>query len=135
MAARFVSPSTGAVALPTGFNGLFQSFDISETVAIEDVTSFGANVYGASVSNATPIQRGSATGFVRTGAASMNPGWGTNTANMGGAATFTFETGSTLAGSYIVTEVASSEARNRGVTTCRWSFANSGEITTTWATS
>lgn len=135
MAVHHVKPLQGAVALPTGFGGVFRSFNLTESVASEDVTSYGAAVYGAFVHNGTPVLRGTVGGFVQTGAASTNPGFAANTDTDGAASTFTFETGTTLVGSCIITSLQTSHDRGRGAVPATWEIMNSGDMVATWASS
>lgn len=128
------------MVLPTGFNGVFQSYDYNERVATEDVTAYDSSAkYGAFVSNGTPVATASCSGFLIVGASNTSPGFNgagsTMTDNDGGAATFTVDTGTTLAGNFIVTEVSLSHARTRGAVSARWSLQNAGDITVTWASS
>jgi hypothetical protein len=108
--------------------------DVGESVATENVTSYGNDVYSANVSNATPDFTGSATGFARDSAASTNPGFGSNTNNVGGAGTITVATGTTLAGNLIISNLRLTGSRIRGAVGLAYNFLNSGDITTTWST-
>ena len=123
--------------MPTGFAGLFQSFDVNERVATEDVTAYGANVYGAFLSNGTPVQTVTVNGFGQHGAASSTPGFGGAGIldSDGSSATLTMDTGSTLVGSYIVTNIRATHSRVRGAVGISWELQNAGDITATWASS
>lgn len=133
MAKRHINVANGLVALPTGANGVFNAMDINETYAAEDTTVFGSGlVYGTKLTNGTPIQDVSVTGFANDGAATTTPGFGAMTAAGGGAATLTIDTGTTIAGNYVVTGIRTSVDRRRAGAPTVWSLASSGEITTTW---
>lgn len=131
MASHLVFPKTGAVALPSGSYGLFQSFDVDESVMTEDVTAYGIMAYGANATNGTPNQVVNVNGFAQAGASSTSPGFGDVSA--GAAATLTFETSTTMTGTYIVRRRRASHSRIRGAVSVSWEMLNGGDITTTWA--
>lgn len=139
MPAHYASPKTGAFSPPGSLGGVFQSFDVTESQALEEVTCFGAGVYGQFRGNGTPIQSLTVSGFVQTGASNANPGFGITGAacldSDGGTATLTFETATTLSGDYIVQEVRASVSRVRGAESATWTLRNATDISPTWAAS
>lgn len=135
MAYAKLAPKNGAVALPSGYGGTdFQSFTVTENQAHDDVTIYGTNVYGANLGNGTPIQSVSVIGFAGAHATGTQPGFA-STNGSGGAATFTLDTGVTLAGSYMVPEIKLTHARIRAAVTVEFQLLNSSDVTVTWATS
>lgn len=120
------------MALPTGFNGVFQSFSVNESQQKDDVTSYGTNVYGAYAFSGTPTQTVRANGFILVGASSTTPGFGGMT-SAGAAATITFDTTTTCAGTYGVENLEVAHDRRTGAAKGTWSLCNAGDITNTWA--
>lgn len=136
MAQRHINTKNGLITLPTGANGVFRSFEVNESYGAEDVTVYGsALVYGAYLTNATPIQTVTVNGFANHGASSTSPGFGAMTDHDGNSCTITYDTGSTLAGSYIVSGIRTSHDRSRAACPTVWSLMSSGDITTTWSAS
>lgn len=136
MALRHINTKNGLIVLPTGANGVFTSFEVDETMASDDVTVYGSGlVYGAFLTNGTPVQRVTATGFTQNGAASSSPGFGAMTAAAGGTATLTYDTGTTLAGTYTTSRIRTSHSRARAGCPTTWELMNSGDITATWSAS
>lgn len=136
MAKRHINVANGLVALPTGANGVFNSMNVNETYNPEDVTCFGSGlVYGERITNGTPIQDVTVTGFAQDGAATTTPGFGAMTTPAGGAATLTLDTGTTLAGTYCVSGIRTTVDRRRAGAPTEWVLASSGDITATWSAS
>lgn len=127
------NPKNGNITLPTGANGVFQSFTVDESQATEDVTVYGSanGAYGAFLGSGTPVQNVVVNGFVPTGA-SGNPGFGAMT-SAGGTCTATYDTSCTSAGIYILQSISLSHARNRGAVGCQWRLQNAGSNTTSFA--
>jgi hypothetical protein len=130
----YPNPANGAVALPTGYKCDFNSFGINETVAAESVLAYGTNIYDPWRSSGTPHQEISASGFARYGSSGETPGFGMVSPG-GGASTFTVDTGVTLAGNYVITDIRLGHSRSRAAVPLSYTGHNSGDITTTWPTS
>ncbi len=138
MAQRHINTKNGSITLPTGFAGVFQSFDVNESYAESDVTVYNTSLtYGQYLTNGTPIQRVTVNGFVQCGTTGMNPGFGQGTDSDGATAILNFDTTATqLTGSYIVTNLRTSHSRSRAGVPLVIELINSGDISSTnWATS
>lgn len=134
MAQRHINTKNGLVVMPTGANGVFSAFEVDETMAADDVSVYGSGlVYGAFLTNGTPVQRVTVNGFTQHGAATTSPGFGAMTDADGATATLTYDTGTTLAGSYITSRVRTSHGRARAGVPTTWEMMNAGDITATWA--
>lgn len=142
MAVSLLTPVAGAVALttvggtattPAAIVADFGSFDVTETQATESVAAYGAAVYDPHRGSGTPHQKISVGAFTKGHAANTSP-FGVLTA-AGGTATFTIDTGFTLGGTYVVSQVRLQHARIKAAIPLTFDMDNSGDITTTWATS
>lgn len=134
MALRYINQKNGAIALPTGLYGAFQSFSAEESQAVEDVTVYGASVYGAFLGSGTPTYTLEATGFIQVGSSTSTPGFGGMT-SAGAAATVTHDTGTTNAGTFVAENFRTMHDRRTGAEKGTWRLRNAGDITNTWASS
>lgn len=139
MASALLIPSNGAVVTPATFATAsdFGSFDVSEEQQGESVAAYGAAVYDPWRFSGTPHQQVTCAGFVRAHAANTQPFGATGglTSATGAAATFTADTGVTLAGTYGIQNFRMSHARLRAAVVGSWTLHNAGDVTTTWPTS
>ena len=87
------------------------------------------------VGSGTPGLSATVGGFLKKGAANTAPGLdGTGFAALGAAATFTYDTGCTYAGSVVVRRIRIMHARMRAVIPVTFEMVNAGDMTETWAT-
>ncbi len=134
MASKLIVQKNGAITLPTGAYGVFQSFTMTESQSIEDTTVYGSGVtYGSFTASGTPASRLRVNGFAQVASTTSSPGWGAMTST-GATCTVTFDTTSTVTGAYIVESIEVSHSRPSAVARATWSLANSGDLTISWAT-
>lgn len=135
MALGFPNPKNGAVAIAPSTASDFASYDYSESQAVESVAAYGAAVYDPFRASATPHASVSVAGFAKTGAVGVPPGFGaTGFTAAGGAATFTVDTGVTLTGNFVVSNIRLSHARLRAAVPLSYQLENAGDVTVTWPT-
>lgn len=136
MAEAYPDPTTGAVALPTGYGADFAGFDINESQQSESVACYGAANYDPHRGSGTPHQSISVTGFAKYGASGKSPGFSMSASPAaGGAATFTVSTGVSMAGSYVVSQIRLSHSRLRAAVPLTFQLENSSDVTITWPVS
>ncbi len=137
MASKLIVQKNGSITLPTGAYGVFQSYTMTESQSIEDVTSYlnvsgSTTTYGAFAASGTPTNRLRVNGFALVASTTSSPGWGAMTA-AGSACTVTFDTTSTVAGTYIVESIEVSHSRPSAAARATWSLANASDLTIAWA--
>ena len=136
MAATPICNKNGAVSLPSGFGMDSQAFTVRESQSTEDITPYGANVYSRNLGAGTPTMVVTASGWARKGAAGSSPGFGAmggTNGDVGASATFTFDTGCSLSGTFLVRDLSVGHSRIKAGAPVTIELLNGGDITTTWA--
>jgi hypothetical protein len=111
---------------------------IHESQASEDITAYQGTAYNIFLGTGSTRQDVTITGFPYKGVTASNPGFGSmnGTAGaLGGAATFTIDTGCTLTGSYIVDDLSMDHSRLVAGAKTSLALKPSTDITPVWATS
>jgi hypothetical protein len=139
MASALLTPSLGAVAAPATFGSAsdFGSIEMSEEQFGESVAAYGAAVYDPWRFSGTPHSQVNTTGFARAHASNTQPfgALGGMTSAGGAAATFTLDTGVTVAGTYGYRSVRLTHARLRAAVALQHEMHSTGDPTVTWPTS
>lgn len=141
MALTKIAGVGGTVALPTGFNGHFRSFDWDMSMPEAETTGFLDLGFASFVPVGGIRVTGSVQGVLTYDAASTQPfpdafGDGSglalgDLAGQVGTMTLTFITGCTLAFSGLINGLGGSRAEN-GVAECTWRYGSSGPLTVVW---
>lgn len=137
MAVALLFPAAGAIAYPASLAADFGSFEASQEQAGESVCAYGAATSDAWRGSGTPHLALSVAGFTKGHASASCPlgvAGGLFDAD-GAAATFTVDTGHTIAASCIVTGVRLMHARLRATIPFSSTLHQSGDETITWASS
>lgn len=133
MALGFPAGKDGAVVLPNGSASDFNSFQITETQAVESVAAYGGALYDPFRGSGTPHMTADVSAFAKIGASNTAPGFGVGTASPGGgSATFTAGVSTTLAGAVVIEKIQLSHSRVRAAVPLTFTMHNSGDVTTTW---
>ena len=139
MARRQIKSSLIAVVLPTGYNCEAESFNVTEEQPVEDTTPAGALKYSRHTGSGTPTMTVDVSGYATsTGTvAAHGPGFGVmalTNGDFGAAATFTYDTGTYITGSFVVKRITLSVARKVPGARVSFQLVNAGDPTVTWAT-
>ena len=133
MPESYPDPSNGAIVLHTSYSADFNSFELNESQPLESVAAYGVKIYDPFRGSGTPHLSATVGAFAKYGAATKNPGFGAYTADFdGGDATFTVDTGLTLAGKMVCGNIRLGHGRTRAVVPLTFNLDNGDDITTTW---
>lgn len=138
-----IQVTNGAVNLPTGFKLDVQTMRVHEHQAGTDVTSYPAiggtpTTYGVTRFTGTPMQDISVTGYPFKGApGGSNPFLGlmtvANGADLGTTATFQFDTGITVTGTYGVEDGVLDHSRIVAGARTTLAMRNTSDLVVSWA--
>ena len=141
MALTKIAGVGGTVALPTGFNGHFRSFDWDMSTPEAETTGFADLGFASFVPVGGIRVTGSVQGVLTFDAANTQPfpdafGDGSglalgDLAGLTGSTTLSFTTGCTLAFSANITGLGGSRPEN-GLSECTWRYGSSGALTVVW---
>ena len=141
MALTKIAGVGGTVALPTGFNGHFRSFDWNLSFPEAETTGFLDLGFASFVPVGGIRCTGSVQGVLTFDAAATQPfpdafadgsglGLG-DLAGLTGTTTLTYTTGCTLAFSANITGLGGNRPEN-GVGECAWQYGSTGPLTVVW---
>jgi hypothetical protein len=137
MAASLLLPANGAIAFPNSLAADFGSYDLTQEQGAESVCAYGAGTDDNWRGSGTPHLMANVIGFTKGHVATSGPigvAGGTYDAD-GAAATFTVDTGHTVAASCLVQSMRVSHARLRAAIPFTATLHQTGDATVTWATS
>lgn len=133
MALHRVGGINGTVAMVTGHNADWAGFSVDSEQDIDNDTAYG-DAAVSKIGNGLPEISVTANGFLRAGAALSAPGHGAITA-AGGAATFTYDTGCSVSGTFIVRRISTGNGRRTPASPMQIRLEGDGALTETWAVS
>lgn len=137
MSASLLVPSAGAIAYPASMVSDFGSFEVSQDQSAESVCAYGAATDDAWRGSGTPHLSFSVAGFTKGHAAATSP-LGTTGSLFdadGAAATFTVDTGHTIAVNCMVAGVRLMHARLRATIPFTSTLHQTADAVLTWASS
>jgi hypothetical protein len=117
----------GAVSMPTGHAADFQTFDVTETMPVVDITKCGdTGAYSRAKGTGTSTMIVTAGGYFN----GSDVGFGDANVD-GAAATFTLNSGDTIAGTFVVSQIRVGYNRTAGILPVSFQLQNNGNVTTT----
>lgn len=141
MAKTKITGIASSVSLPTGFNGHFRSFDYDLAFPEQETTGFEDLGFYSGVPVGGIRHTGTVNGLLNYDAANTQPfpdafadGAGLALGDLAGlsaAGTFTFTTGCTLAGTYIISGISGSLGANT-TAEANWRYGSTGPLTIVW---
>lgn len=132
MAKSRVGGVNGSVAMVSGHNADWAGFSVDAEQDIDNDTSYG-DTAASKIGNGLPEISVTANGFLSAHAASTAPGQAAITAT-GGTATFTYDTGCTLSGIFIVRRISTGNGRRTPASPVQIRLEGDGAMTESWAT-
>ena len=147
MPKQYLAPKNGSATFPSGFAMDTQSYTMTESQNVEDITVYGAMAYAQNRGSGTPRNEVSAIGFGYSGAAGSPLGFAGNgpsggMAGTGGdtGTTATFRADGTsgtplaqISGSYVVRQIRMEHSRVVAAVRCAIDLVNASDLTVTWA--
>lgn len=128
MAAQFLTGINGGVTLPSGHVAKLRAWSLSVNQEVHDVTNFDSTGDWHECIAGLKSWSGVASGFVQDNDSNLAPNVDTPAS---GSITLTVRTGSTFAGTCIISNIAIGQAVD-GVCSIAFAFVGNGALTETW---